>query len=35
MDTEDVSDPQQSGNAHVHRAGLDSLIRGPGNASGE
>lgn len=35
MDTEDVSDPQQSGNAHVHRAGLDGLVRGPGNAGGE
>jgi hypothetical protein len=35
MHAENMSDLQQRGNAGIGRAGLDGLIRGPGDAGGE
>jgi hypothetical protein len=35
MHTQHASDLQQGGDAGVGRAGLDGLIRGPGDAGGE
>jgi len=35
MHTQNMSDLQQGGDAGVSRAGLDSLVRGPGDAGRE